>query len=67
MRHKHSEYMHWAKTQSRAPYNLATSGVGHCPMSEVPFDFGQNWLKTDTFTGAATLAMPFVSLSTVAG
>ena len=27
MRHKRSEYMHWAKTQSRARYNLATSGV----------------------------------------
>jgi aspartate/methionine/tyrosine aminotransferase len=38
MRHKHSEYMHWAKTQSRARYNLATSGVGAFPMRELPFD-----------------------------
>ena len=28
MRHKQSEYMHWAKTASRARFNLATSGVG---------------------------------------
>jgi aspartate/methionine/tyrosine aminotransferase len=27
MRHKHSNYMHWAKTQSTARFNLATSGV----------------------------------------
>ena len=40
MRHKHSEYMHWAKTQSRARYNLATSGVGAFPMKELPFDPG---------------------------
>jgi aspartate/methionine/tyrosine aminotransferase len=41
MRHKHSEYMHWAKTQSRARYNLATSGVGAFPLRDLPFDFSQ--------------------------
>jgi aspartate/methionine/tyrosine aminotransferase len=35
MRHKQSEYMHWAKTQSRARFNLATSGVGAFPLSEL--------------------------------
>src|SRR5215471_1388913 len=35
MRYKHSDYMHWAKTQSRARYNLATSGVGAFPLSEL--------------------------------
>ena len=35
MRHKQSEYMHWAKTQGRARYNLATSGVGAFPLSEL--------------------------------
>jgi aspartate/methionine/tyrosine aminotransferase len=35
MRHKQSEYMHWAKTQSRARFNLATSGVGAYPLSEL--------------------------------
>ena len=32
---KHSDYMHWAKTQSRARFNLATSGVGPHPLGEV--------------------------------
>jgi aspartate/methionine/tyrosine aminotransferase len=36
MMHKHSDYMHWAKTQSRARYNLATSGVGAFPLRELP-------------------------------
>jgi aspartate/methionine/tyrosine aminotransferase len=36
MKHKESEYMHWAKTQSRARYNLATSGVGAFPLRELP-------------------------------
>jgi aspartate/methionine/tyrosine aminotransferase len=35
MRHKESEYMYWAKTRSRAPYNLATSGVGAFPLGEL--------------------------------
>ncbi|MCU1232637.1 MAG: aminotransferase [Candidatus Solibacter sp.] len=35
MRQKSSEYMHWAKTQSRARFNLATSGVGAFPLSEL--------------------------------
>ena len=41
MQHKSSEYMHWAKTQSKAQFNLATSGVGAFPLRELPFDFGQ--------------------------
>jgi aspartate/methionine/tyrosine aminotransferase len=36
MIHKHSDYMHWAKTQSKARYNLATSGVGSFPLKELP-------------------------------
>ncbi len=35
MTHKQSEYMHWAKTQSRARFNLATSGVGAFPLGEL--------------------------------
>src|SRR5439155_573567 len=38
MRHKHSDYMHWSKTQSRARYNLATSGVAPFPVRELPVD-----------------------------
>ncbi len=40
MRHKHSDYLHWAKTASRARYNLATSGVAGFPLSDLPFDPG---------------------------
>jgi aspartate/methionine/tyrosine aminotransferase len=38
MRHKHSDYMHWSKTQSRARFNLATSGVAAFPLQELPVD-----------------------------
>jgi aspartate/methionine/tyrosine aminotransferase len=30
-----SEYMHWAKTHSTARFNLATSGLGNMPLSEL--------------------------------
>src|SRR5205814_2093386 len=36
MTHKHSDYMHWSKTQSRARFNLATSGVAPLPLRELP-------------------------------
>src|ERR1051325_3547018 len=36
MRHRHSDYMHWSKTQSRARFNLATSGVVSFPLRELP-------------------------------
>jgi aspartate/methionine/tyrosine aminotransferase len=38
MRHKHSDYMHWSKTRSRARFNLATSGVAAFPLRELPVD-----------------------------
>ena len=38
MRHKHSDYMHWSKTQSRARFNLATSGVAPFPLRDLPID-----------------------------
>jgi aspartate/methionine/tyrosine aminotransferase len=38
MRHKHSDYMHWSKTQSGARFNLATSGVAPFPLRELPLD-----------------------------
>src|SRR5207244_3466411 len=38
MRHKHSDYMHWSKTQSRARFNLATSGVAPFPLRELPMN-----------------------------
>ena len=36
MTHKHSDYMHWSKTQSRARFNLATSGVAPFSLRELP-------------------------------
>ena len=36
MRHKHSDYMYWSKTQSRARFNLATSGVAPFPLRDLP-------------------------------
>ena len=36
MRHRHSDYMHWSKTQSRARFNLATSGVAPFPLRKLP-------------------------------
>ncbi len=55
MRPKHSEYMHWAKTQSKARYNLATSGVGPFPLSELPFDCARLEINGDNNYGFAPL------------
>ena len=41
MRHRHSDYMHWAKTQSGARFNLATSGVAPFPLQELPYPMEQ--------------------------
>jgi aspartate/methionine/tyrosine aminotransferase len=38
MTHKHSDYMHWSKTLSRARFNLATSGVAPFPLRELPVE-----------------------------
>jgi aspartate/methionine/tyrosine aminotransferase len=55
MRHKHSEYMHWAKTQSRARFNLATSGVGPFPLRDMPFDFASLEINGDNAFGYSPL------------
>jgi aspartate/methionine/tyrosine aminotransferase len=55
MRHKHSEYMQWAKTQSRARFNLATSGVGPFPLREMPFDCASLEINGDNTYGYAPL------------
>jgi aspartate/methionine/tyrosine aminotransferase len=41
MRKKYSDYMHWAKTQSRARYNLATSGVAGVPLRDLQLAPGE--------------------------
>jgi aspartate/methionine/tyrosine aminotransferase len=55
MRHKQSEYMHWAKTQNRARYNLATSGVGPFPLRELPFDASELEINGGNAYGYAPL------------
>jgi aspartate/methionine/tyrosine aminotransferase len=55
MRHKHSDYMHWSKTQSRARFNLATSGVGAFPVHEMPVDLDKLEINGDNSYGYAPL------------
>ncbi len=51
MRHKHSEYMHWAKQQSHPRFHLATSGVGAYPLRELQFDFSRLEINGDNSYG----------------
>ena len=55
MRHKHSDYMHWSKTQSRARFNLATSGVSAFPLRELPVDLEKLEINDDNSYGYAPL------------
>src|SRR5205823_10583584 len=47
MRQKHSDYMHWSKTHSRARFNLATSGVAHFALGELPMDLEELEINGD--------------------
>jgi hypothetical protein len=47
--------MHWAKTQSRARFNLATSGVAPFPLREMPFDFTKLEINGDNKYGHGPL------------
>src|SRR5438046_3594510 len=55
MRHKHSDYMHWSKTQSRARFNLATSGVAPFPFLELPVDLDKLEINGDNSYGYSPL------------
>ena len=55
MRHRHSEYMLWAKTQSRAKFNLATSGVASFPLRDLPVRIDQLEINGDSTYGYAPL------------
>jgi aspartate/methionine/tyrosine aminotransferase len=55
MRHKHSDYMHWSKTRSRARFNLATSGVAAFPLHELPVDLEELEINGDNDYGYAPL------------
>jgi hypothetical protein len=47
--------MHWSKTQSRAPFNLATSGVAPFPLRELPIDLEKLEINGDDSYGYAPL------------
>jgi len=51
MRHKHSDYMQWSKTQSRARFNLATSGVAPFPLRELPVNLKEVEINGDNSYG----------------
>ena len=55
MRHKHSDYMHWSKTQSRARFNLSTSGVAAFPLHELPVDLEELEINGENSYGYAPL------------
>src|SRR6476620_4756519 len=55
MRPKHSDYMHWSKTQSRARFNLATSDVAAFPFRELPLDLTTPDINGDNSYGYAPL------------
>src|SRR4030095_1294216 len=55
MKHKQSDYMHWSKMQSRARFNLATSGVASFPLRELPIDLNQLEINGDNSYGYAPL------------
>ncbi len=55
MRHRHSDYMLWAKTQGRAKFNLATSGVASFPLRELPVTIDQLEINGDSTYGYAPL------------
>ncbi|MGH9549800.1 MAG: aminotransferase class I/II-fold pyridoxal phosphate-dependent enzyme, partial [Terriglobales bacterium] len=55
MKHRHSDYMLWAKTQGSAKYNLATSGVASFPLCELPVAIDQLEINGDSAYGYAPL------------
>src|SRR6267378_3052981 len=55
MRHRHSDYMHWSKTHSRARFNLATSGVASFPLCELPVNLEKLEINGDDSYGYAPL------------
>ena len=47
--------MQWSKTQSRAQFNLATSGVASFPLRELPVDLKELEINGDDSYGYAPL------------
>jgi aspartate/methionine/tyrosine aminotransferase len=61
MKNRTSEYMHWAKTRSRARFNLATSGVGPFPLAEIPIGIDQLEINGDNSYGYEPLLQTIAS------
>src|SRR5262245_25413330 len=61
MRHKHSDYMQWSKTASRAQFNLATSGVASFPLRGLPVDLKELEINGDNSYGYAPLQQAIAS------
>ncbi len=55
MRHRYSDYMHWAKMHSHARFNLATSGVASFPLRDLPVTIEQLEINGDSAYGYAPL------------
>src|SRR5947207_321745 len=51
MRNKISDYVHWSKTQRRAQFNLATSGVAPFPLRELPVNLKEVEINGDNSYG----------------
>jgi aspartate/methionine/tyrosine aminotransferase len=47
--------MHWSKTQSRAQFNLSTSGVAASPLRELPIDLKELEINSDNSYGYVPL------------
>jgi aspartate/methionine/tyrosine aminotransferase len=62
MRRKHSDYMHWSKTQSCARFNLATSGVASFSLRELPVDLEELEINGDNSYGYAPLQQAIAAL-----
>ena len=65
MRQKQSDYMQWAKLQSKARFNLATSGVAAYPLSELPVAIAQLEINGDTTYGYPPLQQAIAKKSNV--
>ena len=50
-----SEYMQWAKTRSKARFNLATSGVDNYPLAGLPVELGDLEISGPSLYGYAPL------------
>src|ERR1051325_8748491 len=54
-RMKHSPYIEWAKTEASARFNLATSGLIHYPLAELPVTLADLELSGPSFYGYVPL------------